>query len=185
MPVGPEDLPDEQIAQLFAAARVVREQQESARGRQDERHADDRFLNLAEASVGPRQQQAARECGRERRDLRRDAVRIETEAAGRNDAQAGHLRHGQVDEDDAATQNFAAERHVRRENERARDHRRPDDRKTGRVEIHCRASSKVFTITSNMPNRSSVPGRLPTVCGKTIEGIDVRPASHSDALPSS
>ena len=46
-------------------------------------------------------------------------------------------------------------------------------------------SSRVLTITSNMPNKSFAPGTLPTVCGRTTYGICVRVPSHSDAFASS
>ncbi len=185
MHVREQDLADEQVAQLFAAARVVREQQQAAGRRQHERHADDRFLRLAEAMIGPRQQQAAGERRRECRHLRRDAVRLEAERARADHAEPRHLRDREVDEDDAAAQNLAPERHVGREHERAGDEAGPDDREAGPVEAHDLTSSSVLTMTSNMPNRSSVPATAPTVCGSTTYGIDVRLASHSEAFASS
>jgi hypothetical protein len=72
-------------------------------------------LNLAEAPVGPRQEQAAEQRGCERGDLRGDAVRVEPEAARGNHAEPRHLRHRQIDVDDAAAQDLSTERHVRRE----------------------------------------------------------------------
>src|SRR5262245_2118535 len=111
-------------------------------------------------------------------------MRLEAEAAGGDHAERRHLRDRQIDEDDAAPQDLLAEGDVRGENEHARDQRGRDDAEPDRIEVHF-GSNKVLTITSNMPNRSSAPAALPTVCGSTTYGIDVLAPSHSDAFPSS
>ena len=115
----PQDLADQQIAQMLAAVHIAREQQHAAGRGEHEHDADDRLLHVGPAALGPRQQQRAGERGGECGDLHRDAPGVETEAIGEDDAAAGDLRDREVDEHDAAREHLRAERHVRRGHEQA------------------------------------------------------------------
>jgi hypothetical protein len=51
----PEDLADQELAQVLAAVGVLREQEQRAACREHEGDADHRFLYLGPALVGPRE----------------------------------------------------------------------------------------------------------------------------------
>src|SRR5438309_2752574 len=57
--VDPENLPDEKLLQVLAAARILREDQDRGARGHDEHHADDRLLHFRPAMVGPRQEHRA------------------------------------------------------------------------------------------------------------------------------
>ncbi len=149
--LSPQDLAHEQIAQVFAAVHVACEQQDASGRSQHEGDADHRLLHLGPDALGPGQQQRPGERCRERRDLDRDALRLEPELVGEQHATAGDLRNGEIDEDDATRQHLRSERHMRRGHENAGDKRRQQYRKLGCREIHCAPLSRRAIVSSNRP----------------------------------
>ena len=107
---------------MFAAVRIVGQQQDAGAGGEDEQQADQRLLDLRPAPTAPGQQQRGGAGGGRRRRLGGDveaAVAAPLGQAGGDDAQRRHLGDGQVDEDDALAQHLAAERHVGRQHQQA------------------------------------------------------------------
>ena len=89
---------------MLAAVRVGGEQEQRAARGEHESHADDRFLHVGPAPVGPREQERARERGQKRAGLHRPALRLETDPVGEHDAKPGDLRDRKIDEYDPALQ---------------------------------------------------------------------------------
>ena len=97
----------------------------------------------------PGQQQRARKRRGAGGRLRAPAFDGQTEAVGRDHAEAGDLRDGQVDEHDAARQHLLSERHVRDRDQKTGDQRRPQDAQIGREEIHFSTASSRLSVSSN------------------------------------
>ena len=104
----PQDLADEQIAQMLAAMHVAREQQHAARRAEHEGDTDHRFLHLGPDALGPRKKQRACERRRECGDLHSGPLRLEPELVGQQHAAARDLRDGEIDEHDAAGEDLRA-----------------------------------------------------------------------------
>jgi hypothetical protein len=60
------------------------------------------FLYLGPALLGPVERERAGKRSDERRDLHCGAARLEAEPVGEHHAQAGNLRHREIDEDNPA-----------------------------------------------------------------------------------
>ena len=116
--------------------RVAGQDQDAGGGREHERDADDRFLYLRPAPVGPVQDAGRDQRGRYRRELHHPATRLPAHGVGGNHSESRDLRDGKVDEDDAAAQYFHAQRHVGAEYQQTRDERGKDD--TQLELAHCR-----------------------------------------------
>ena len=125
---------------------VAGEQQDAEGGGENERHTDNRLLDLGPAFVGEVQDQRGKECGTDGGNLHHPAVRLPTERVGGDDAEAGYLCDRKVNEDDAAAQHLGAERHVRAEDERGSQERRNDDAYF--EGIHGRCSLRILIVCS-------------------------------------
>src|SRR5581483_2460078 len=137
----------------------------------DEHDADDRFLDLRPAPLGPGEERCREKRRAERRYLHRVARRWPAEVVGSDDAERGDLRDGKVDEDDAPLEHLHAERDVRRGDEQARDERGPQDAELGGTDAHFTVFSKRSIVSSNSPKRSFARSVPPTVKGSITLGI--------------
>ncbi len=108
---------------MLAALRMTRQHQNAGGGGEDEDQADQRFLNVRPAALGPGQQHGAGTRRQARRKLGNESavVRVEAGQAGHDDAQGSDLGDGQVDEDDAPAQHLRTKRHVGGEYQQAGD----------------------------------------------------------------
>jgi len=106
--IDPEDLAHQQVLQVLAAVRIAREQKHAGAGGQHEDRADQRFLLLRRAPLGPCEQPCARQRGRHRRGLHRDAAVGQSERVGGDHPDPRDLRDGKVREDDAAIEHLRA-----------------------------------------------------------------------------
>src|SRR5437762_592783 len=75
---------------MLAAVDVACQKQDAAGCGENEYHANDSFLNVGPSTFGPCQQQRARKSGSERRDLNRNAFRLEVEMTGEGPGDAVH-----------------------------------------------------------------------------------------------
>src|SRR5207302_7524013 len=98
---------------MFAAVNVACQEQDAAGRRENEDHANDRFLNVGPSTFGPCQQQCTRKGSDECGDLDSNAFRLEADMIGEEDAASGDLRNGEVDKNDAASENLRSERDMR------------------------------------------------------------------------
>ena len=112
MRLDPENLSDQKIAQVLAAANVASEKQYPAGRCQHKHHADHRFLHIGPAALGPRQQQSAQKRCDERRELHCDPFGLKAKAAREQDPASSNLGDRKVDEHDAAGEYLCTQRHV-------------------------------------------------------------------------
>ena len=147
----PQDLPNEQIAQMLAAMHVAREQQHASRRAQHEYDADHRFLYVRPDPLGPCEEQRAGQRRGECRDLHGDALRFEAQLVGEQHAAARDLRDREIDEHDPAREHLHAERHVGRRDQDARHERRQQDRKLDRAKAHCAPFKSRAIVSSKRP----------------------------------
>ena len=101
--------------------RVVREQQYGDARGQHKHHANDGLLYLRPAPLRPGQQQGPGERGAERGHLHRGTLRCPAHGVGKDDTDAGNLRHGQIDENNAARKHLHAQRHMGGGNQQSGD----------------------------------------------------------------
>ena len=180
----PQDLAREQVLELLAAVRIVREQQDLCRGGEHEQHADQRLLHLRALALRPGEQQRAEQRGRDRGDLRHPAVKLQPGGFRRDHAERGNLCDREIDEHDATPQHLLAERHVRQRDEDAGDERRPQDAEGAGEVVHLPAASSRLMVSSKSPNRSLASGVPPTENGSTTTGTPIFRDSESAAFAS-
>ena len=106
---------------------IVGEQQDLRGRRQHEQHADQRLLHFRPLALGPGQQQRGQQRRAYRRDLGHPALQFQPKIMRGDHADTGHLRDGEVDEDDTAGQHLLTERHMRGQHDQAGKQRRPQD----------------------------------------------------------
>ena len=176
---------------MLAALRITGQQQDAGAGCEDEQHADQRFLLLRSAALGPGQQQSAEQRRADGSSLHRHPARGQPERHCGDHAQAGDLRDRQVDKDDAALEHLRTERHVGGQHQQPGEQRRPEDADIERVPVQDHglapapaAASRRATVSSNRPNRSFAASLPPTVNGSFTTGIPEFLESHSEARAS-
>ena len=130
------------------------------------------------APVRPGQEARPGERRRSRGQLHAEAVLIDAEVTGRDDAERGDLRDGQVNEDDAACQHLPPQRHVRGQHQQSRHHGGSEDTDIQSVEVHFAAASSLSMVESKNENRSFDCASPPTVYGSTTTGTPVRSDSQ-------
>jgi len=121
---------------VLAAVRIAGQQQDACAGCQDEHHADQRFLLLRHATLGPSQQQRAELSRAQRRHLHLDAALGHSQRISGNHADPSDLRNRQIDEHNATVQHLSAQRHVGREHQEPSDHRRAKNAPLERAPVH-------------------------------------------------
>lgn len=138
----------------------------------------------ASSRCGARRSSAQQQRAGQRRQhggkLHAPAADRETERAGDDDTEPGELRDRKVNEDDAAPQHLTAQRHMARQHQQTGCERRQQNAGIDRSEAHGAATSRRVRVTSNRPNRSSVPGVPPTVNGSSTAAMPALSASHCD-----
>ena len=176
--------PGQQVLEVFAAVRIVGQQQDLRRGRQHEQDADQRLLHLGTLAFGPGEQQRAGQRGGGGRESARPTLRWVVRSGSRDDAERRHLRDGEIDEHDAAGQHLLSQRHVRDRHQHAGDQRRPQDAEVGGQRVHLSAASSLSRVSSNKPNRSFASGVPPTENGNVTAGAWTRSDSQVAAFGS-
>ena len=105
-----QNISHEHVFDFFVTFRRAAEQQHRRGCRHDIGNADDRFLrNLARPFSGHGKNRSARKREAERNSESCPAFKIEMEQNSDTNSERGHLRHGDVDEDDSALHDMQAE----------------------------------------------------------------------------
>jgi hypothetical protein len=112
---------------VLTAVRVVGQQQDASSGRQHEYDADKRFLDFGPAPVSPVQDPCGDECSADGRDLHHEATCFPPHCVRGDNAESCDLSDREVDEDNAAAQDFLPERHVRTQHQQTGKECRDDD----------------------------------------------------------
>ncbi len=128
---------------MLATVRILGQHQYSCRRGQDETDTDERFLDGGPALVCPVQyvcrDQRSRYCG----DLHHESFRFPAHRIRRDHAESRNLCDGEIDKNDSTPQNLRSERHVRTQNQQARQERGQDDAEFKRVQRLCSSSMRM------------------------------------------
>ena len=111
---------DQQILQILAGPEVAGQEKNCGTGRDNECRTDDRFLDLRPAAFTSVQQHGTRQCRRIRHHLHGNHAFIQVHHVSRDHTQPGNLCNREVDEDNAALQHFAPQRHMGRQHQQPR-----------------------------------------------------------------
>ena len=177
--------PDEQVLQVLAAVRVVREQQDLRRRRRAR-------TGCRSAPPAPRAASSRSRSGatRPRAPRRRPRPARVQPSIGKpkplaaitpSPATCAIARSMNTM---PRAQHLLAERHVRDHDQEARDQRRPEDAEIGAEKVHLTAASSLLIVSSKRPKRSFASGVPPTENGSTTTGAWTRSDSQLAAFGS-
>jgi hypothetical protein len=146
---------------VLTTMRVTREQDNSGSGGEDEEQPDQGFLDFRPASLAICQRGRRGQGGDSRRKLAAEAAPIlfKMRQSGDDDAERRHLRHGKIDEDDAAPEHGDAP--VARGSPAPPARRRrapPAGRDQRRQRSRHKPLSRRCTVVSNSAVRSAASG---------------------------